>query len=223
MFKARMRFSKTDEAAYISHLDLMHCMQRVIARAHLPVWYTEGFNQHIYISVALPLSTGYSGEWEFLDFNCTADAIPEDAVERMNAVMPSGLSVQEIYSIENGAGRKVRDIAYSKFEITWEFDNGVPEGFCDAVNELFSRDEIFIMKKSKRGEKEVNIKEYIRGLSLEEDVDCVHVYAILGAGNDNLSPEYLTKTVIRELPQYKPDGANYHHLMVYDAQLNEFR
>ena len=56
-----MRFSKTDEAAYISHLDLMHCMQRVIARAQLPVWYTEGFNQHIYISIALPLSTGYSG------------------------------------------------------------------------------------------------------------------------------------------------------------------
>ena len=58
-----MRFSKTDEAAYISHLDLMHCMQRIITRAKLPVWYTEGFNQHIYISIALPLSTGYSGEW----------------------------------------------------------------------------------------------------------------------------------------------------------------
>ncbi len=222
MFKARMRFSKKDEAAYISHLDLMHCMQRVIARAHLPVWYTEGFNQHIYISIALPLSTGYSGEWEFLDFNCTADAFPADAVERMNAVMPSGLSVQEIYPLEDG-GRKVRDIAYSKFEITWEFDNGVPEGFCDAVNALFARDEIIIMKRSKRGEKEVNIKDYIRGITLEQDADSVRAYAILGAGNNNLSPEYLTKTIVRELPQYEPDGANYHHLMVYDAQLNEFR
>lgn len=85
-----MRFSKTDEAAYISHLDLMHCMQRIITRAKLPVWYTEGFNQHIYISIALPLSTGYSGEWEFLDFNCTAEQLPEDAVQRMNAVCPSG-------------------------------------------------------------------------------------------------------------------------------------
>lgn len=222
MFKARMRFSKTDEAAYISHLDLMHCMQRVIARAQLPVWYTEGFNQHIYISIALPLSTGYSGEWEFLDFNCTADEIPDDAVERMNAVMPSGLSVQDIYPLESG-GRKVRDIAYSKYEITWEFDGGVPEGFCAAVEELFAREEILILKKSKRGEKEVNIKEYIRGMSLEADTDCVRAYAILGAGNNNLSPEYLTKTIVRDLPQYEPDGANYHHLMVYDAQLNEFR
>lgn len=223
MFKARMRFSKINEAAYISHLDLMHCMQRIITRAQLPVWYTEGFNQHIYVSIALPLSTGYSGEWEFLDFNCTADEIPANAVERMNAVCPAGISIQEIYSIENGHGRKVRDIAYSKFEITWEFDNGVPEDFCQKVQDLFARDEIRIMKKSKRGEKEVNMKEYIRGLTLEQDTDCVRCYAILGAGNNNLSPEYLTKTLIRELPELEPDGTNYHHLMTYDAELNEFQ
>lgn len=222
MFKARMRFSKTDEAAYISHLDLMHCMQRAIARAHLPVWYTEGFNPHIYISVALPLSTGYSGEWEFLDFSCTAEELPADAVERLNAVMPSGLSVQETYPLDDG-GRKVRDIAYSKFEITWEFDDGVPEGFVDAANALFARDELTILKKSKRGEKEVNVRDYMRGITLEPDTDCVRAYTILGAGNNNLSPEYLTKLILRELPQYAPDGTNYHHLMVYDAQLNEFR
>ena len=51
------------------------------------------------------------------------------------------------------------------------------------------------MKKSKRGEKEVNIKDYIKALTLEPDTDCVRCYAILGAGNNNLSPEYLTKTI----------------------------
>ena len=222
MFKARMRFSKTDEAAYISHLDLMHCMQRVIARAQLPVWYTEGFNQHIYISIALPLSTGYSGECEFLDFNCTADEIPADAVERMNAVMPRGLSVQEIYPLSDG-GQKVREIAYSKFEITWEFDDGVPENFCRDVEELFAREEILILKRSKRGEKEVNIKDLMKGISLEQDTDCVRAYAILGAGNNNLSPEYVTKTITAAFPQYAPDGVSYHHLMTYDTNLNEFR
>ena len=217
-----MRFSKTDEAAYISHLDLMHCMQRIIARAQLPVWYTEGFNQHIYISIALPLSTGYSGECEFLDFNCTADEIPADAVERMNAVMPRGLSVQEIYPLSDG-GQKVREIAYSKFEITWEFDDGVPESFCRDVEELFAREEILILKRSKRGEKEVNIKDLMKGISLEQDTDCVRAYAILGAGNNNLRPEYVTRTITAEYPQYAPDGVSYHHLMTYDTNLNEFR
>lgn len=222
MFKARMKFSKTDEAAYISHLDLMHCMQRVIARAQLPVWYTEGFNQHIYISVALPLSTCYSGECEFLDFNCTADEIPQDAIERMNAVMPSGLRVLDIYPLSDG-GKKVRDIAYSKFEITWEFDDGVPENFCKDVEELFAREEILILKRSKRGEKQVNIKELMKGITLEEDRNSVRAYTILGAGNNNLSPSYITKTIVEEFPDYQPDGELYHHLMVYDKNLEEFR
>lgn len=200
----------------------MHCMQRIITRAKLPVWYTEGFNQHIYISIALPLSTGYSGECEFLDFNCTADEIPADAVERMNAVMPRGLSVQEIYPLSDG-GQKVREIAYSKFEITWEFDDGVPENFCRDVEELFAREEILILKRSKRGEKEVNIKDLMKGISLEQDTDCVRAYAILGAGNNNLSPEYVTKTITAAFPQYAPDGVSYHHLMTYDTNLNEFR
>ena len=83
MFKARMKFAKEGRAKYISHLDLMHAMQRSMARCQMPLWFTEGFNQHAYVSVALPLSTGYSGECEFLDFNITAEAVPENAVEAL--------------------------------------------------------------------------------------------------------------------------------------------
>ena len=72
-----MKFAKEGRAKYISHLDLMHAMQRSMARCQMPLWFTEGFNQHAYVSVALPLSTGYSGECEFLDFNITSDAVPK--------------------------------------------------------------------------------------------------------------------------------------------------
>ena len=76
---------------YISHLDLMHTMQRAMARCQMPLWFTEGFNQHAYVSVALPLSTGYSGEWELLDFNLMCESVPINAVEALNAVFPEGL------------------------------------------------------------------------------------------------------------------------------------
>ena len=69
-----MKFAKEGRAKYISHLDLMHAMQRSMARCQMPLWFTEGFSQHAYVSVALPLSTGYSGECEFLDFNITSEA-----------------------------------------------------------------------------------------------------------------------------------------------------
>ena len=106
MFKARMKFVKEGRAKYISHLDLMHAMQRSMARCQMPLWFTEGFNQHAYVSVALPLSTGYSGECEFLDFNITAEAVPENAVEALNDVFPEGLRAIEIYPLADG-GMKV--------------------------------------------------------------------------------------------------------------------
>ena len=88
MFKARMKFAKEGRAKYISHLDLMHAMQRSMARCQMPLWFTEGFNQHAYVSVALPLSTGYSGECEFLDFNITAEAVPEMRWKRSMMYFP---------------------------------------------------------------------------------------------------------------------------------------
>ncbi|RHQ84942.1 DUF2344 domain-containing protein [Butyricicoccus sp. AF22-28AC] len=125
MFKARMKFAKEGRAKYISHLDLMHAMQRSMARCQMPLWFTEGFNQHAYVSVALPLSTGYSGECEFLDFNITAEAVPENAVEALNDVFPEGLRAIEIYPLADG-GMKVGSIEWSQYRITWGFEDGTP-------------------------------------------------------------------------------------------------
>ena len=108
MFKARMKFAKEGRARYISHLDLMHTMQRAMARCEMPLWFTEGFNQHAYVSVALPLSTGFSGEWELLDFNLLSESVPVNAVEAMNDVFPEGLRALEIYPLSDG-GMPVRE------------------------------------------------------------------------------------------------------------------
>ena len=47
MDKLRLRFEKTGRAVYISHLDLMHTMQRVFSRAGFELKYSEGFNPHL--------------------------------------------------------------------------------------------------------------------------------------------------------------------------------
>ena len=150
MFKARMKFAKEGRAKYISHLDLMHAMQRSMARCQMPLWFTEGFNQHAYVSVALPLSTGYSGECEFLDFNITAEAVPENAVEALNDVFPEGLRAIEIYPLADG-GMKVGSIEWSQYRITWGFEGGTPKGFADDVRDLFRRPVVEIVKRPVHG------------------------------------------------------------------------
>lgn len=222
MFKARMKFAKEGRAKYISHLDLMHTMQRSMARCEMPLWFTEGFNQHAYVSVALPLSTGYSGEWELLDFNLLTDSIPVNAVEALNAVFPEGLCAIEIYPLSDG-GMPLREIAWSKYRITWSFADGVPTDFVKDVSELFERDTIEIVKRSKRGEKLVNMRDFFTEVHFMEADGCVITEVITAAGNNNMSPEYLTRAIEQYLPQYTIAGAAYHRLCVYNEKMQAFR
>ncbi len=222
MFKARLKFTKEGKAKYISHLDLMHTMQRSMARCEMPLWFTEGFNQHAYVSVALPLSTGYSSECEFLDFNLLCESVPENAVEALNEAFPEGLRAVEIYPVSDG-GMKVGDIAWAGYRITWGFERAVPDNFVKSVKALFSKPGIEIVKRSKRGEKTVNMCDFMRELNITEEEAEVIIEVTAAAGNNNMSPEYLTKAVMQYLPEYEIPFSSYHRISVFTDKGIPFR
>ena len=66
-------------------------MTRVIRRAGIPLWYTEGFNRHPYITFAAPLSLGYEGLRESMDLRLEEELPMEELVGRMNAAAPEGI------------------------------------------------------------------------------------------------------------------------------------
>lgn len=82
MITVRISFEKKNEASYISLLDLQRVMQRVLKRSGLPVWHTLGFNPHIYMTFACPLSLGQESECECVDVKTEAE----------NPDLPSGRS-----------------------------------------------------------------------------------------------------------------------------------
>ncbi|MBQ7118596.1 MAG: DUF2344 domain-containing protein [Oscillospiraceae bacterium] len=219
MRKVRVMYEKKGRAVYISHLDIMRTFQRVLTRAGVAVKHTEGFNPHPYISIALPLSLGYAGECEFLDMVIMDDMSGKEIKERMNKTLPEGIVVTKVY--ENYS--PVRDIAYSEFEITLEYDNGIPLGINIKLTELFLKDEIIIMKKSKRGEAETNIAPMIKEFSASECGGNISLRVVLSAGNTSLNPEYIIKTIEKYLPDCKPDFAEFKRKNVFDANMKEFR
>ena len=94
MITVRISFEKKNEASYISLLDLQRVMQRVLKRSGLPVWHTLGFNPHIYMTFACPLSLGQESECECVDVKTEAEA-PDFAQWQtaLNAIMPAGIHV----------------------------------------------------------------------------------------------------------------------------------
>lgn len=64
-------------------------------RANIPLWYTEGFNRHPYVTFAAPLSLGYEGERECMDIRLEEELPMGELVKRLNAAMPEGLRALE--------------------------------------------------------------------------------------------------------------------------------
>lgn len=219
MRKIRVLYKKCGRAIYISHLDIMRTFQRGLTRAGIAVKHTEGFNPHPYISVALPLSLGYTGECEFLDMVVLDNMSGDEIARRINETLPEGIEVERVY--ENA--RPVRDIACSEFEIRMEYDNGVPLGVIKKLFDLFGQEEIVVIKKSKRGESETNIAPMIHEFSVSEREGDIVIKTILSAGNTSLNPEYVIKAIGKYLPDCAPDFAEFTRKNVFDDKMCEFR
>ena len=194
MTKYRLKFSKTGNGKYISHLDLLRCFIRAIARAKLPIKYSEGFNPHPSITFLLPLPIGVTSVCELVDMEFTEN-LPKDIIlQKLNETLPPDLSILEVGLPAN----KARDIMCAGYNITIEDENGVS---AEQIEEFLNREEILITKKSKRGEKVVNMSEYIIKFEFAARTPQLVILNILLAANSemNLKPTIVADEIERAL------------------------
>lgn len=174
MNNIRIFFSKTGRAVYISHLDLYRLFQRAVKRCKLPVWETQGFNPHVYITFALPLALGTEGVCESLDTRLTEELTFDEVRERLNAVLPGGIRVLDVAE----PVYKNTDIEKSEYEI---------EISCDEakLTEFFAQEKIITEKKTKRGIAEIDLKPVIEIAERREGF----IKMLLPSGTEtNISP-----------------------------------
>lgn len=219
MNKLRMRFSKTGRAIYISHLDLMATMQRAFSRAGSRLKYSEGFNPRPQISIALPLSVGTASVCELMDFQLLEEVDITLLTERLNATMPEGITVQEIYE----PSRKNAELKWLAIEGVFEFDERPVDIMQERLAEFFEHGSIVIEKKTKRGFGEVDIRPSIREIRFTTGEDGVHVSAVISAQNPTLNPDLLTAALRVHAPELAPDFAKFIRVETFDDKMNIFR
>lgn len=217
MDKLRMRFSKTGRAVYISHLDLMRTMQRAFLRAGLPLKYSEGFNPHAQISILLPLSVGVSSVCELMNFGLDGEFELDKLPAVLNAVMPEGIEVVEVYPAEN----KVKNLKWLEITGTFEYDSAAPN--IALLDEFFSREEIIIRKKTKRGEGESDLKPGIKSISFSESEDGLKISAVISAQEPTINPDLLVSALSQLAPELSPDFAEFRREETYFADMSVFR
>lgn len=196
----RVRFEKTGQAKYISHLDLMRCMSRAMKRAEIPMWYTEGFNPHPYMTFALPLSLGTESLCEAMDIKIDCDIQNDEIKERLSNAMPTGINV---YSVDD-ATMDASEIAFAQYEIELELLKDEIKNFFFSTQALLSSEELIVEKLGKKGKKkvlkQVDLIEHIKSYDVTEIEDGVKIAVVLSAGNSvNINPSLLVEALSREI------------------------
>ncbi len=219
MDKLRLRFEKTGRAVYISHLDLMHTMQRAFSRAGYALKYSEGFNPHPQISIALPLSVGAASLCEIMDFKLKEDADLTEFPARLTAALPEGIRVTEAYEPE----RKVALLKWLAIEGVMEYDLRNAGEMARALTDFFGAEALVITKKTKRGMGETDIRPGIREISFEAGEREVRLKAVLSAQEPTINPELLAEALRQLKPELAPDFARFTRLETYDQDMKVFR
>ena len=220
MSKLRLLFIKEAQASYISHLDLLRTFQRAFPRTELDIKHSQGYHPHPIISIVLPLPVGQSSDCELLDFEVTQDTDGRGIADKLNTGMPAGLRVLDCYP----AARLIRDLAWLRADVTFEYDNGVPENTAARITELLRRPELVIQKRTKRKDlADVDIAPMIREVFFTEEEGIVTGTVTVQAQNPGLNPQLLEKAVARYLPDLTPDFTRIRRRAILDAEGRNFR
>ncbi len=172
----RVKFRKVGNLQYISHLDLQRTFSRVLVRAGLPLWYTKGFNPHIKMVFGMPLPVGCESECEFLDIRIEREMSCEEIMQRLNAELTPELAVLDVYPAE----RKFTDMAYAEYAYTVTLP-GADAALAARVEAVLRDEPLFFTKRTKAGEKTVDVRDYIRACDVSAADGALHLAITLSA------------------------------------------
>lgn len=209
MRPVRVFYNKTGKLKYISHLDINRVMLRMIRRAHINVWFTEGFNQHPYINFALPLSLGFESESEAVDMRINDDMSDGEIMERLSAVAPDGMKITAVKE----PIKKFSEIAYADFRITLRGE------YADSLCSFLEQDEITVEKTTKKGgTKQIHLKQKIAKYSVSQsDGETVLLITLPAGSQENINPNLILGAFGDDLPV-----KSIVRTAVYDSEMNIF-
>lgn len=162
--KTRFRFTKIGSMKFIGHLDVMRFFQKAIRRAKLDVAYSKGYSPHQLMSFASPLGVGLTSDGEYIDVEFNSLPEPFDKQEfltHLNESMTDEIFVTDFEIMPDNFKTSMALLSACDYVLSFKDDYEIPQNFKTKFEEYMSRDNILILKKTKRSEKEIDVKPHI--------------------------------------------------------------
>ncbi|MBU5330668.1 MAG: TIGR03936 family radical SAM-associated protein [Anaerocolumna aminovalerica] len=190
--KTRIKFTKSGSLKFVGHLDVMRYFQKAFRRAELEVEYSQGFNPHQLMSFAAPLGVGLTSDGEYLDLQLKACDEPEVMIEKINKTMAEEIQAVGFMVLPEDSKNAMSIVAAADYMVSvkdgYEFME--MKEFMKKFQEFHNRESIVILKKSKKSEKEVDIKPSIYHIGFEREEFCKNIGQIYDKDMKSVADEY---------------------------------
>lgn len=194
----RIKYSKLGDISYISHLDIIKLMERIVRRTGLKLSYSEGFNPHPKTAFSPALQLGVQSHCEYLDMEFD-EAVEEDLlIQKLNEKTVEGINFSEAKILTDKVDSLVAFITHSRYEITVdEEDENKISKIISAINKINNTNEMLLTKKTKKGNiKEYNVKEYIGTIDFERKSDGLSIFVDICSGSvKSINPKKIIELV----------------------------
>ena len=181
---------------FIGHLDIMRFFQKVMRRADIPIAFTGGFSPHMIMSFANPLGVGVTSDGEYFDIELTEEIDMMAAVEHMNQVVVEGIDIVNMVPISDDKKQTGMSIVAAADYLSSLKSGIFPEDWKEKAGQFMNQPTISILKKTKKSEKEVDIKPMIYKFEVRGE----SVYMQVATGSvENLKPELVMQALCNYL------------------------
>lgn len=183
--KLRIKFIKFGPVKFIGHLDVMRFFQKALRRADIDVAYSGGFSPHQIMSFASPLGVGLESNGEYFDVEILSPISSQDFMDKVNAVSAPGIQVTDVRLLPEKAGNAMASVAAAGYTIRFREGREVCTDWQQKFEDFIKQEQIKIVKATKRGTAEIDLKPAIYEYKVTGD----SIYLLVNASSEgNIKP-----------------------------------
>lgn len=195
VMKLRIKFAKFGSVKFIGHLDIMRYFQKAIRRAQLDIVFTEGYSPHQIMSFAAPLGVGLESKGEYMDIEVDSANSSQEIIDALNHQMAEGITILSVRKLPLEVKNAMASVAAARYLISFRPGKEPNFNWKPALSNFSNREKIVVTKKTKKSEKEFDLKPFIfelssQGNSVEMLVDA--------SSSGNIKPSLVLEAFYKE-------------------------
>ena len=219
--KIRIKFRKWGCMKFIGHLDMLRFFQKAMRRADIDICYSEGFSPHQIMSFAAPLGVGITSDGEYFDIEVHSTKSSAESLKAINNTLVDGVEVTGYVLLPDNAKTAMSIVSAADYTLSYKDGYESPfsiDEWKKYVDELFtSADKFTIIKKTKKSEREMDLKPLVYAFEVREGNGKPEFYLNVCTGSvDNIKPELVLMSIYEKLGiEYNESAIAIHRIDTY--------